>query len=278
MFHGSQKVVYTFGKTFQVLETWKVCPQAASKTFQVSKTWKVCQPGNETSQKISFFSSCQEAFSRCHLSSKMKPFIIGITGGSGSGKTSFIRALRQAFSEDELCIVSQDDYYRPREEQEQDDLGIKNFDLPRSIDKKGFVTDVKRLLEGETVCRQEYTFNNSEANPKMLTFKPAPVILVEGIFVFHFKKMRRLLDMKVFLHAKENLKVIRRIRRDQVERNYPIEDVLYRYEHHVLPSFERYIQPYMDEADLVINNNRDFSLGLEVVQAFIRSKVMAKSW
>ncbi|MEK7253724.1 MAG: P-loop NTPase fold protein, partial [Bacteroidota bacterium] len=75
----------------------------------------------------------------------MKPFIIGITGGSGSGKTSFIRALRQAFSEDELCIVSQDDYYRPREEQEQDDLGIKNFDLPRSIDKKGFVTDVKRL-------------------------------------------------------------------------------------------------------------------------------------
>ena len=203
----------------------------------------------------------------------MKPFLIGITGGSGSGKTSFIGELRKAFSEEEVCILSQDDYYFPREQQQTDEAGVKNFDLPRSIDKKSFRTDVERLLAGEVVERLEYTFNNEKANPKMLRFQSAPVIIVEGIFVFHFKKIRRLLDLKIFLHAKENLKVIRRIKRDQVERNYPIEDVLYRYEKHVMPTFERYIEPYMEEADIVVNNNSHFSVGLEMVKGFIQNKL-----
>lgn len=201
----------------------------------------------------------------------MKPLIVGITGGSGSGKTTFIRKLHERFSREELCILSQDDYYRPREEQYRDEQGIHNFDLPHSIDKKAFVRDVKRLMEGEVVRRQEYTFNNENATPRFLAFEPAPILIVEGLFVFHFKKIRKLLDLKVFLHAKENLKVIRRIKRDQVERNYPIEDVLYRYEHHVLPTFERYIKPYMDEADLVINNNQQFDWGLEVLSGFLQA-------
>lgn len=79
--------------------------------------------------------------------------------------------------------------------------------------------------------------------------------------------------MKVFLHAKENLKVIRRIRRDQTERNYPIDDVLYRYEHHVLPSFERYIEPYREASDIIINNNLDFNNSLEVFIGFLRDKL-----
>ncbi|MBI5916056.1 MAG: uridine kinase, partial [Bacteroidetes bacterium] len=112
--------------------------------------------------------------------------------------------------------------------------------------------------------------------PKILHFASAPILIVEGIFVFHFKKIRQVLDLKIFLHAKENLKVIRRIKRDQIERNYSIEDVLYRYENHVMPTFERYIQPYMDEADLIVNNNRDFAVGLEVVKGFIRQKLEAE--
>lgn len=203
----------------------------------------------------------------------MKPFIIGITGGSGSGKTTFIKELKQRFTKEELCVVSQDDYYRPRNEQYTDHNGIKNFDLPASIDKRAFAKDLKKLIAGEVVTRQEYVFNNELATPRTLTFRPAPIIIVEGIFVFHFKKIRRLLDLKVFLHAKENLKVIRRIKRDQVERNYPIEDVLYRYEHHVLPTFEKYIQPYLDDADLVVNNNAHFQMGLEVIYGFIQQRL-----
>ncbi len=199
----------------------------------------------------------------------MKPLLIGITGGSGSGKTSFIRQLQSRFATDDLCVISQDDYYRPREEQRQDDLGITNFDLPASIDKKAFVEDVRRLAQGEVITRPEYTFNNPEADPRVLVFYPAPIVIVEGLFVFHFKKMRRQLDLKIYLHAKENLKVIRRIKRDRVERNYPLEDVLYRYENHVLPTFERYIRPYMEEADLIVNNNIHFNMGLEVVAGFI---------
>lgn len=202
-----------------------------------------------------------------------KPYIIGITGGSGSGKTTFIKYLREAFSLDEVCIVSQDDYYRPREEQEVDDKGIANFDKPYSINKKAFYKDIAKLAKGETVEILEYTFNNKLKEPKKITLKSAPIIIVEGLFVFHYKKIRKQLDLKVFVHAKENLKVIRRIHRDRVERNYPLDDVLYRYQNHVLPAFEKYIEPYMEDADLVINNNKSFDKGLEVFQHFLKSKL-----
>jgi len=204
-----------------------------------------------------------------------KPFIIGITGGSGAGKTTLIKLLRDAFTDDELCVVSQDDYYRPREEQKADKLGIVNFDLPNSIDRKAFKDDIKKLLNGETIERLEYTFNNENATPKMLTFRPTPVIIVEGLFVFHLKKIRRLLDLMVFMQAKENLKVIRRITRDQIERNYPLDDVLYRYQNHVLPTYEKYILPYIQEADIIINNNQGMDMGLETMKALIRDKVRA---
>lgn len=200
----------------------------------------------------------------------MKPLIIGVTGGSGSGKTTLIRDLKERFSVEQICFISQDDYYHPRETQLVDEQGVQNFDLPSSIDKKAFVKDVKRVIAGETVTRKEYVFNNELATPQVITFTPAPVILVEGLFVFHFKKMRKLLDLKVYVHAKENLKVIRRIKRDQAERNYPLDDVLYRYEHHVLPTFEKYIKPYKDQADIVINNNNEhFDVGVSVLTGFL---------
>ena len=202
-----------------------------------------------------------------------KPFVIGLTGGSGSGKTTFIKYLREEFTEEEICIVSQDDYYLKRDLQKKDKLGIENFDRPKSINKKEFIRDVKSLIEGHSISREEYTFNNATVTPQVLTFDPAPILIVEGLFVFHFKKMRKLFDLKIFLHAKENLKVIRRIKRDQKERNYPLSDVLYRYEHHVMPTFEKYILPYLGNADIVINNNEHFEMGLEVIKGFLKNKL-----
>ncbi|WP_116127352.1 uridine kinase [Lewinella sp. IMCC34183] len=202
-----------------------------------------------------------------------QPFIIGITGGSGSGKTTFIRQLREGIPADKVCLLSMDDYYVPRERQEVDDRGIYNFDRPASIHRKEFVRDLKLLMAGETVHRREYVFNNELAEARMLTFRPAPVIIVEGLFVFHYKELRKLLDLKIFLHAKDNLKVVRRIKRDRVERNYPLDDVLYRYEHHVLPAYEKYVQPHKERADLIVNNNTDFNMGLAVVHAFVEKMI-----
>lgn len=207
----------------------------------------------------------------------MRPYLIGICGGSGSGKTSFIHRLRESFSTEQLCIVSQDDYYFPIGQQPRDENGRQNFDLPKSIDKKSFRRDMERLLVGETVEREEHVFNNPDKKPKVLTFKSAPIIVIEGLFVFHYKKIASQLDLKVFVNAKENLKIIRRIVRDQVERGYPLDDVLYQYQHHVLPSYERFILPYKEEADIVVNNNQDFERGLAVLEGFLKDKLSLHS-
>lgn len=204
---------------------------------------------------------------------KEKPYVIGIAGGSGSGKTTLIRDLKKVFSKKEICVISLDDYYYPKKKQKIDQKGITNFDLPTAINKKEFLADLKLLIEGKSCERLEYTFNNKKAKPKKIILRPAKVIIVEGLFIFHYKKINKLLNLRVFVHAKENIKLIRRIIRDKTERNYPLEDVLYRYEHHVLPSFEKYIEPYRESADLVVNNNVNYKEVFKVLKIFIKNKI-----
>ena len=201
-----------------------------------------------------------------------KPFLIGISGGSGSGKTRIIHELRGRFAEDQLCIISQDEYYHPREKQRWDDAGYQNFDLPQSIDHLSFTRDIRLLMQGNVVQKQQYVFNNPKAEPVTLTFKPAPVILVEGLFVFYFEEIRELLNLKVFIDAEDVIKLKRRIIRDAGERNYPLEDVLHRYEFHVLPAYRAYIEPFKQEADLVINNHTHYDTALDVISALIKVK------
>lgn len=197
--------------------------------------------------------------------------IIGISGASGSGKTSFIRDIKTHFSENEITLLSQDEYYHPREDQFIDDKGIKNFDLPTSIDLAAFQSDVEKLKAGETVFRKEYTFNNELKEAKMLEIKPSPILLVEGLFIFHEPQIKSLIDLKIMIYASSALSVIRRIQRDRIERNYPLEDVLYRYENHVLPSFEKYIEPHIDNVDIVINNNKNYNQALNMLVGYLKT-------
>jgi uridine kinase len=206
-----------------------------------------------------------------------RPYIIGITGGSGSGKTTFLHKLKDFFREDQICVLSSDNYYRPSEEQELDTLGIANYDLPGSLYREDLERDVHKLIAGETVFREEYTFNNPNRSAEKLVFKPAPILILEGIFVFHYKEISDLIDLKVFLYTSESTALSRRIRRDKIERNYPLEDVLYRYEKHVLPTFRKYIEPIKEQADLIINNNHNFEKGLDVMSGFLRNRLDEKS-
>jgi uridine kinase len=201
-----------------------------------------------------------------------KPFLVGITGGSASGKTLFIKQLLESFPAGQICLLSQDNYYRERHLQPKDSKGVSNFDLPESLDLDAFARDVARLHAGETILLKEYTYNNPNVTPRMLEFKPAPVMVVEGIFVFYREDIRNQFDLKVFIDAEEHIKLSRRIKRDGQERGYDMEDVLYRYEHHVAPTYDRYIRPFKSEADIIIPNNHSFDKALSVLVHFLSAK------
>lgn len=200
-------------------------------------------------------------------------YTIGITGGSGSGKTYFIRELARHFSEDEICVISQDNYYKPIELQEADRQGIENFDLPSAVDHEAFLLDIQKLKRGETVIRKEYTFNSPQSMPQEIVVRPAPVLLVEGLFIQHFSEIDRELDLSIFIDAKDHLKLARRIIRDNKERGYGLEDVLYRYQYHVMPVYESMIEPLRHKADFVIPNNRHFERALEWLIFAIRGRL-----
>jgi uridine kinase len=202
-----------------------------------------------------------------------KPYIIGITGGSASGKTLFLKKLLELFDPNDICLISQDNYYKPIHLQIKDENGIENFDIPESIDVERYSADIKALREGKDIEVEEYTFNKKGVVPKMLSFKSRPIIVVEGIFVFHFLEIAHLIDLRVFIDAKNKIKLDRRINRDNIERGYDLTDVLYRWENHVTPTYEKYIKPHKKYADIVVPNNDNFDKGLEVVCAFLHEKV-----
>ena len=204
---------------------------------------------------------------------KQKPYLVGISGGSASGKTSFLRALRDTFTEDELCMVSQDNYYKLAYEHQKDENGHTNFDLPECVDLEAFAADLTLLARGETVYRHEYLFQHENQKGELLSFKPAPIIICEGLFIFYHAKIFEQFDLKIFINAKEELALQRRLARDVAERNISESFVLYQWEKHVKPAYQQYLLPFMAEADMIINNNTHFQTSLQVLQQFLQSKV-----
>ncbi len=198
------------------------------------------------------------------------PLIIGIAGGSGSGKTLFINELKNSFHQGEVTVLSFDNYYRPIQEQPRDKNGIENFDLPESLDEVRFLNDLVKLKSGQPVSLNRYMFNNLSATPEIIHLKPANILVVEGIFTFYFENINNLLDLRIFIEAPDYLMLSRRIVRDGKERGYDAEDVMYRFQNHVVPAYNQYIEPSKSKSDLIIPNHTDFKSALDVIYKYIR--------
>jgi uridine kinase len=206
-----------------------------------------------------------------------KPYIVGIAGGSGSGKTFFLKCFLEHFTPDEVCLVSQDDYYIPvAHKMTKEENKLYNFDLPDTIDHQHFQEDISKLLNKETILKHEYTFNNSDAIPKVLEIKPAPILIVEGLFILHFKDISQLLDMKVFIEADEDIALQRRLKRDLIERGYSHDDVMYKWLNHVMPAYKEYLLPYKNECHPIITNNHHVADDIMAVTEEISANLRAK--
>lgn len=203
------------------------------------------------------------------MNNSTKPYVIGIAGSSGSGKTFFLKSFLKHFQTHEITLISQDDYYIPSNTKTQEENRLYNFDLPTAIDRDTFYGHIKSLFDGKTIFKQEYTFNNPSLTPRLLEIRPAPILIVEGLFIFHYQEINQLLDQRVFLHADESVALERRLHRDLIERGYTNEDVLYKWNHHVLPAFQQYLLPYRDTCDQIIINNEDNPAQMEIITSEI---------
>ena len=203
----------------------------------------------------------------------LKPYFVGIAGGSASGKTTFIRKISEVFSVHEVCVISQDHYYKPISEQQADENGEINFDLPEAIDFRRMLKDIRSLQKGKSVDLVEYTFNNPGKFPKKLTWLPTPVILIEGLFIFHDKKLSSLFDLKIFIDANEEIKLNRRLERDFTERAMSHEQIMYQWNNHVKPAYEQYLLPYRENVDMIILNNTHFDNSFDIIVNYFKNLI-----
>jgi len=198
------------------------------------------------------------------------PYIIGITGGSGSGKTSFTRKLVENLAPN-ISVLTLDNYYYPIHRQPIDENGNPNFDEPESLDLEKFKNDFFRLLNGETLYFEEYTFNNPLITPKTIIVKPTKIIILEGLYVFHSEIVNAKIDLKLFIELTDEEKVNRRLKRDIEERGYNHHDVMYCHEHHVNPAYKKHIEKHKYDADFVIPNFPNFEKGLKVISDYLKT-------
>ncbi len=201
---------------------------------------------------------------------KSESFLVGLAGGSATGKTTFIKKLSEVFGSDEVCVITQDNYYKGLSEQLRDQNGMVNFDHPTGIDFRRIKKDIKKLLKGETVKLVEYTFNNPTVFPKEIHYLPAPIILLEGLFVFADKSLNQMLDYRLYIDADDDITLKRRLARDTTERGMTHDEVLYQWDNHVMPAYNEFLKPHKMQVDYIIQNNENFEPCLEVVIAKFR--------
>lgn len=199
--------------------------------------------------------------------------IIGIAGGTGCGKTTVVNTLIDQLPEGEVVVISQDSYYKDTSHLSYDDRVKINFDHPRSIDFDLLAEHLKELKKGNSIEQPVYSFVKHNRTGDSILTKPRKVIIVEGILILTNPEIRELFDIKIFVHADSDERLIRRLKRDIAERGRDIDEVLTRYQTTLKPMHIQFIEPMKEYADIIIPNNRYNTVAVDIVKTIIAERL-----
>lgn len=199
--------------------------------------------------------------------------IIGIAGGTGSGKTTVVNQILNELPADEVCVISQDSYYKETHHLTYQERTKINFDHPKAIDFKLLVEHITNLRKGEIIEQPVYSFVTHDRVKDTLITHPRKVVIVEGILIFNSRELRDLCDIKIFVHADADERLIRRVRRDIEERGRDVNEVLTRYQNTLKPMHQQFIEPTKNYADIIIPNDRYNTVAIDIVRTVISQKL-----
>jgi uridine kinase len=200
-------------------------------------------------------------------------FLVGIAGGSGSGKTTFARKVLQKVANDEVVVLHQDSYYLPSPPPDLKIHGVPNFDHPGAFDWPLLKDHLARLKAGEQVPIPDYDYTINRRTSESRLVGPCKAILMEGIFTLWDVEVRDLFDVKVFLHVDSDIRFIRRLHRDVRERGRSLDGIIRQYYDTVRPMHREFLEPTRQYADLIVGEETD--VAAEVIAARIRQMVLA---
>jgi uridine kinase len=200
--------------------------------------------------------------------------IIGIAGGTGSGKTTVVHQIMNELPHTEVGVISQDSYYKETTNLSFDERALINFDHPRAIDFELLVKHLKALKAGETIDQPVYSFIQHNRTDDTVSTHPRKVMIVEGILILTNPELRELFDIKIYVHADSDERLIRRLKRDISERGRDIDEVLNRYQNTLKPMHEQFIEPSKAFADIIIPNDKYNTVAIDVVRAVINQRIL----
>ncbi|MDX1828991.1 MAG: uridine kinase [Lutibacter sp.] len=199
--------------------------------------------------------------------------ILGIAGGTGSGKTTVVNQILHELPAGEVCVISQDSYYKQNDNLSYEERTKINFDHPKAIDFELLVDHLTRLKSGEVIEQPVYSFITHNRTKDTLITHPRKVVIVEGILIFNNRELLDLFDIKIFVHADADERLTRRIRRDIEERGRDISEVLNRYQTTLKPMHQQFIEPTKNYADIIIPNDRYNTVAVDIVRTVISHKL-----
>ena len=202
----------------------------------------------------------------------MDTMIIGIAGGTGSGKTTLTRKLLETFGDD-VSVVYHDNYYKRLDELTYEERCKVNYDHPDSFETDLMVEDLKRLVAGETIYCPVYDYTIHNRSNDFVEVRPTKVVIVEGILIFEHKALRDLMDIKIFVDTDADVRILRRILRDVKERDRSLESVISQYLTTVKPMHEQFVQPSRQYTDIVVLEGGHNLVALDMIVERIRSHI-----